>query len=163
MEPPTRVISVPGQDSWDFEKVLSWLRSEYSDIPNVVIIGDIGGRVDHGLRQIHNLHLATPGTEYARGLAFLVSSKSLSFILKPGRHCIHVGDVGSALVGNHIGILPAGNPSTVTTSGLERDYHELRLWFGGHIITGRILPRTLKLDIITTHSVLFTIDILQTI
>ncbi|KAF4471811.1 thiamine pyrophosphokinase [Fusarium albosuccineum] len=160
LEPPTGIFSVPDQNSWDFEKVLSWLRCEHPDPIDVVIVGGLGGRVDHGLRQIHNLHLATPDPGYDRGTAFLLFSKSLSFILKPGQHTIHL-EASSALLGQHVGILPAGRVSTVTTRGLEHDARELRLAFGDRVIISRILPGTFELGIVTSDPVLFTIDIIK--
>ncbi|CAH0057448.1 unnamed protein product [Clonostachys solani] len=158
---PTQIISVPGQDSWDFEKVLSWLRSNCGQNIDTMIIGDLGGRMDHGLRQIHNLILATPGNDYSGGRSFLVSRESLTFILKAGRHSISIKEHSPLMFGDHIGIMPAGIPSTVTTKGLEADVQNVELGLGERVILDRISPTTSEIEIVTTCSLVFTIELLH--
>lgn len=62
---------------------------------------------------------------------------------------------------SHVEILPIGNPLTITTAGLVDDAKESSIALGDRVITGRIWPWTEELIIVTTHSMLFTIDLFE--
>ncbi|KAK3290444.1 thiamine pyrophosphokinase [Chaetomium fimeti] len=146
---------------------------------DIVAIGGLGGRVDQGLSQLHHLYLFQRGADYADGRVYLFSGESLTFLLKPGRHRIRVRDAnrdsGGAgdgdgdgvsgtgdVFGKHVGILPVGGPSRITTSGLEWDVSDWETWFGGPMSTSNhVLPTTEVVEVETTAEVLFTIALRQ--
>ncbi len=95
---------------------------------------------------------------------YLFSGESLTFLLKGGsgsggRHRIRVRDHGhDDVFGKHVGILPVGGPSRITTRGLEWDVQDWETEFGGRVSTSNhVLPGTEVVEVETTRDVLFTI------
>jgi thiamine pyrophosphokinase len=146
---------------------------------DIVAIGGLGGRVDQALSQIHHLYLFQAGgveeddeeghvpaeqrSTYDAGRVYLVSSHSLTFLLRRGRHRIRVQEVGEAeagipsVFGKHVGILPIGEPSRITTRGLEWDVTDWLTRFGGRVSTSNhILPETEVVEVETTRDVVWT-------
>lgn len=122
--------------------------------------------MDQGLSQLHHLYLFQTDPRYAAGRMYLFSGESLTFLLKPGRHRIRVRDGpagGEADVfGKHVGILPVGGPSRITTRGLEWDVTDWETEFGGQVSTSNhVLPETQVVEVATTRDVLFTIALRQ--
>ncbi|CCF45711.1 thiamine pyrophosphokinase [Colletotrichum higginsianum] len=158
LEKPAQVIHDSDQYSTDFGKAVSWIRSNHEPAIDIVALGGLGGRVDQGLSQVHHLYLFQPGTDYAHGKLYLVSGQSLTFLLKPGHHSIWVREGGDDVFGKHVGIIPIGGTSYITTKGLEWDVEDWETKFGGHISTSNhVLPETTVVEIATTNTVLFTI------
>ncbi|KAH6631287.1 thiamine pyrophosphokinase [Chaetomium tenue] len=140
---------------------------------DIVAIGGLGGRVDQGLSQLHHLYLFQTDARYADGRMYLFSGESLTFLLKAGRHRIRVreGSVvsggggggggnggGGDVFGKHVGILPVGAASRITTRGLEWDVEDWETRFGGRVSTSNhVLPTTEVVEVETTEEVLFTI------
>ncbi|OHE90792.1 thiamine pyrophosphokinase [Colletotrichum orchidophilum] len=163
LERPAQVIHKPDQYSTDFAKAISWVRTNHASDLDVVALGGLGGRVDQGLGQVHHLYLFQPGPDYAQGKVFLVSGQSLTFLLKPGRHSIWVREGGEDVFGKHVGIIPIGGTSHITTKGLEWDVENWETKFGGHISTSNhVLPETKVVEVETTEPVLFTIALVGT-
>lgn len=186
--PQTLVIRDPDQESTDFGKAVAYIRQHYhttTSIPNshphhhhatpkpldIVAIGGLGGRVDQGLSQLHHLYLFQTDAHYADGRMYLFSGESLTFLLKAGRHRIRVREEGSVVsggggggngggdvFGKHVGILPVGAASRITTRGLEWDVQDWETRFGGRVSTSNhVLPTTEVVEVETTEEVLFTI------
>ncbi|KAL2753150.1 hypothetical protein ACRALDRAFT_1083592 [Sodiomyces alcalophilus JCM 7366] len=154
----TRVIHDADQESTDYGKAVAWVRSQHLRCPDIVALGGLGGRVDQGLSQLHHLYLFQPGPGYELGRAFLLSGRSLTFLLKPGTHLIRVRDGKGDVFGKHVGIIPLGEPSIITTKGLEWDVENWETRFGGRMSTSNhILPETQVVEVGTTASVLFTV------
>lgn len=127
-------------------------------------MGGLGGRVDQGLSQLHHLYLFQTDPSYAEGRMFLVSGESLTFLLKTGKHRVHVrekDDTGTILgdvFDKYVGIVPIKEPSVISTKGLEWDVEDWKTEFGGMISTSNhVLPETLVVEVETTKDVLFTI------
>lgn len=131
-------------------------------------MGGLGGRVDQALSQLHHLYLFQTSPTYADGKMFFLSGESLSFLLKAGKHRIHVREpdakVGSFArmsgdpFAKHVGILPVKEPSVITTKGLEWDVENWPTEFGGQMSTSNhVLPETTVVDVETTKDVIFTI------
>ncbi|ATY60713.1 thiamine pyrophosphokinase, putative [Cordyceps militaris CM01] len=158
---PAQVIHDRDQESSDFGKAIKWIRDSYK--MDIVALGGIGGRVDQGISQLHHLYLFQPGTGYDEGRIFLLSGSSLTFLLKTGRHLIHVREDGEHDVfAKHVGIVPLREPSHITTRGLEWDVTDWMSQIGGKISTSNhILPGTKHIEIETTKDVLFTIALRQ--
>lgn len=173
---PAKVIHDPEQYSTDFGKTVKWIRassapssedtSGSSSAPvDIVAMGGLGGRVDQGLSQLHHLYLFQTSPTYAEGRLFLVSGESVTFLLKAGRHRIHVRDgkgVGSRreedVFDKYAGIIPVKEPSVITLRGFEWDVTDWETEFGGQMSTSNhVLPETEAVEVETTRDVLFTI------
>lgn len=128
-------------------------------------MGGLGGRVDQGLSQLHHLYLFQTSPTYAEGRLFLVSGESITFLLKAGKHRIHVrerGDAGSRreedVFDKYAGIVPVKEPSVITLRGFEWDVTAWETEFGGQMSTSNhVLPETEAVEVETTRDVLFTI------
>ncbi|KAK1837556.1 thiamine pyrophosphokinase 1 [Colletotrichum chrysophilum] len=154
------VVHFTDQNTYDIDKVVSWLRSAYSQNFDIVLYGGIGGRVDHGLRQIHYLFFLQPEFDYSTGKIFLASQDSLTFLMKPGRHVVSMRrDIGGCL-GDTIGLIPVASESIVSTKGLEKDVSEVKIGFHGSIMSScRILQEQQELEVLTTEQILFTVSL----
>lgn len=127
-------------------------------------MGGLGGRVDQGVSQLHQLYMYQTGLEYENGRIFLLSGSSLTFLLKPGQHFIHVRDDGEPdAFAKYVGIIPLQEPSHITTKGLEWDVTDWYSMIGGKLSTSNhVLPDTKCVEVKTTKTVLFTIALRQT-
>lgn len=172
LDRPAQVIRQTDQESTDFGKAVSWVRSHHGSSADIVALGGLGGRVDQGLSQLHHLYLFQPGPGYESGRVFLLSGEALTFMLKPGKHAIHVregegesgggGGSGEDVFGKHVGIIPIGEPSVISTKGLEWDVEDWETRFGGNISTSNhVLEETRVVHVETTRSVLFTIALAE--
>lgn len=165
---PSQIIHDSDQYSTDFGKAVKHIRSSTSTPSHgpmdIVAMGGLGGRVDQGLSQLHHLYLFQTDPSYAEGRMFLVSGESLTFLLKAGKHRVHVrekDDTGTILgdvFDKYVGIVPIKEPSVISTKGLEWDVEDWKTEFGGMISTSNhVLPETLVVEVETTKDVLFTI------
>ncbi|KAK6953729.1 hypothetical protein Daesc_003691 [Daldinia eschscholtzii] len=157
--------------STDFAKAVVFVRKEFPK-RDIVCMGGLGGRVDQGLSQLHHLYLFQTSPTYADGRMYLVSGESLSFLLKAGKHRIHVREP-DAVIGDSVrmsgepfakwvGIIPIKEASVITTKGLEWDVEDWLTQFGGRMSTSNhLLPETTVVEIETTKDVLFTIALKQ--
>ncbi|CAJ2512573.1 Uu.00g055880.m01.CDS01 [Anthostomella pinea] len=164
-----RIIQDADQYATDFTKAVRLVRKELSGRhTHLVCLGGLGGRADQGLSQLHHLYMFQTSPTYADGRMFLLSPESLSFVLKPGRHRIHVRERGALCSGfarvsgdpfaKYVGIVPVGRPSVITTRGLEWDVQDWPTEFGVQMSTSNhVLPETDVVVVETTEDVLFTI------
>ncbi|ERT01187.1 thiamine pyrophosphokinase [Sporothrix schenckii 1099-18] len=180
----TEIIHDTDQYSTDFTKAVKLVQDRHPGI-DVVALGGLGGRVDQGVSQLHHLYLFGERRRDAtsekyrigwsdetapHGSTFLLTSDSLTFLLLPGLHRIHVrerlgdgGDGGNGepaedVFAKHVGILPMQGPSVITTSGLEWDITDWPTEFGGQMSTSNhVLPETEIVEVLTNRSVVFTI------
>lgn len=130
---------------------------------DIIALGGIGGRVDQGISQLHHLYLFQSGTGYEEGKIFLLSGSSLTFLLKAGKHHIHVREDGEQdAFAKHVGIIPLREPSHITTKGLEWDVTDWLSQIGGKVSTSNhIMPDTRYIEVETTKDVLFTVALRQ--
>ncbi|KAL7629885.1 thiamine pyrophosphokinase [Parahypoxylon ruwenzoriense] len=165
------IIHDPDQYSTDFTKAVMFVREKFPG-SDIVCMGGLGGRVDQGLSQLHHLYLFQTSPTYVDGRIFFLSGESLSFLLKAGKHHIHVREpeaaVGSLVRMNghpfakYVGIIPIKEPSVITTKGLEWDVQDWPTEFGGQISTSNhVLPETNAVEVKTTTDVIFTIALKQ--
>lgn len=114
--------------------------------------------MDQAVSQLHHLYVFQKGPGYTEGRVYLISKESITFLLKAGKHHIHVRDGGEDLFGKHVGILPVKEPSHITTKGFEWDVEDWLTEFGGKMSTSNhILPETTVAEVFTTKDVLFTV------
>lgn len=177
---PARIIHDRDQESTDFGKAVHHIRARNNSTStttttsphpphpplDIVAVGGLGGRVDQALSLLHHLHLFQADPAYAEGRLYLVSDESLTFLLKTGRHRVRVrgaagdagDDDGGGMFDKYVGIVPVGEPSVISTSGLEWDVTDWRTEFGGRVSTSNhVLPETEVVEVRTTKDVLFTI------
>ncbi|KAI8957348.1 thiamine pyrophosphokinase [Daldinia sp. FL1419] len=165
------IICDPDQYSTDFGKAVKYGRQAFPK-KDIICLGGLGGRVDQGLSQLHHLYLFQTSTTYVDGKMFFLSGESLSFLLKAGKHRIHVREpnatVGSSVrmsgepFAKYVGIIPVKEPSVITTKGLEWDVENWPTEFGGQMSTSNhLLPETEVVEVETTKDVLFTIALKQ--
>ncbi|KAK3990833.1 thiamine pyrophosphokinase 1 [Cladorrhinum sp. PSN332] len=164
---PTQVIHKPDQESTDFGKAITYVREQHPGL-DIVAVGGLGGRVDQGLSQLHHLYMFQRDAHYAEGRIYLFSGESLTFLLKGNmiEHRIGVrdgrekeeGGAGGEVFGKHVGILPVGEKSRITTKGLEWDVEDWETEFGGRVSTSNhLLPGTEVVSVRTERDVLFTV------
>lgn len=133
----------------------------YQENMDIVVLGGLGGRVDHGMATLHQLYSFQDDPKYASGRMSLLSSESITFVLKSGKHKIKVRDSSPEIaLGEHIGIIPIKEPSVITTTGLRWDVTDWKTEFGGMISTSNQVKED-WVTVETTKDVLFTIDLIQ--
>lgn len=159
----TQIVEDQDQESTDFAKCVNYLRNtvfpNHSSASNIVCLGGLGGRVDQGLSQLHHLYMEQKDPNYKDGRVYLLSTESITFVLKRGNHRILVRDPQApSLLGKHIGIIPLKGPSVITTRGLKWDVTNWLTEFGGQISTSNHVREDM-VDIVTTADVLFTIEL----
>ncbi|KAK4180624.1 thiamine pyrophosphokinase [Triangularia setosa] len=177
--PPRRTSVIYHRDDYstDFAKAVEHIRQRFTPPPpsskppkDIVAVGSLGGRVDHGLSQLHHLYLYQTDPDYRNGKMYFFSGESLTFMLKAGRkHIIRVrddcptGEESDDVFAKWVGILPVKEPSVITTKGLEWDVTDWPTEFGGQMSTSNhIRPETQVVEIETTKDVLFTMSLRQT-
>jgi thiamine pyrophosphokinase len=148
----------PDQYSTDFGKAFKRVGTEKPNV-DIVVLGGLGGRVDQGMATMGHLYMFQSDSGYASGRIFLLSSESITFVLKAGKHRIKIKESFPGIgLGKHIGIIPLKEPSIITTKGLEWDVENWETEFGGQMSTSNHV-REDWLEIETTGDVLFTIDL----
>ncbi|KAH8681737.1 putative thiamine pyrophosphokinase [Xylariales sp. PMI_506] len=179
--PSLQIIHDEDQYSTDFTKAVRHIRTraaaaggDGSQQPvNIVAMGGLGGRVDQGLSQLHHLYMFQTSPTYSDGRVYLVSGSSLTFLLKTGRHVIHVrepAEVSSAggsggggggreeLFDKYAGIVPIKEPSVITLKGFEWDVEDWTTEIGGLVSTSNhVLPESEVVEVVTSKDVIFTI------
>lgn len=153
----TAIDMDPSQDSTDFTKCISYIATHYAPtlraVPDILVLGGLGGRVDQGLSILHHLYKAPE--LYPQGRIFLLSSSAITFLLTAGCHRIVVKDAG---LGRHVGIMPLGAPARISTRGLEWDVQDWETRFGGQMSTSNLVREEVVV-VETSADVLFTIDL----
>lgn len=153
----------------DFAKAVRHVRNTHGGTRDIVAMGGLGGRVDQGLSQIHNLYKFQESPTYDEGRLYLISSENISWVLKAGSHKIHVrepkvdGQVREELFDKYAGILPVKQPAIITLKGFEWDVQDWPTEFGGANMStsNHVLPESEVVEVITNSDVLFTIALRQ--
>jgi thiamine pyrophosphokinase len=157
------IVRESEQDSTDFTKALRWLRKQsMGDLGgrvDVLALGGLGGRVDHGFSVVHHLLKAVKDAELLNGDIYLLSEQSLSFVLKQGRNTIHAVAPGpSSTFQESIGIIPVRGPATISTKGLEWDVENWKTEVGGQVSTSNHI-RADVVEIDASDTLLCTIEL----
>jgi thiamine pyrophosphokinase len=157
------IVRDPDQYSTDFTKCLKWLRQNTSRSGrpgsrlDVVAFGGLGGRVDQAFSQIHHLYMATKDKELLVGEIYLLSERSLSFVLEEGLNKI---ELRRKVFAENVGIIPINGPGVITTRGLAWDVQDWKTEFGGQISTSNHLTSE-SIEIETVTRVLFTVELVE--
>jgi thiamine pyrophosphokinase len=168
----TRTVKIDDQESaTDFGKCLVYIKNDI--VPkqpglNVVVLGGLGGRMDHAFSQVHQLfkeHKESFSENYQVGRIYLLSTESIAFVLGPDViHRIYVKDKHDSFVlGKHVGIIPFKGKAIITTKGLKWDVEKWETEIGDEVSTSNIaegFETSGAIAVCTTiNSVLFTIDL----
>ncbi|XP_008789909.1 thiamine pyrophosphokinase 1 isoform X2 [Phoenix dactylifera] len=146
------------QDTTDLHKCIAFICSSTPDPEKsnlcILILGALGGRFDHEVGNINVLY------RFSNIRIILLSDDCLIYLLpKTHRHEIHIQ---SSVEGPHCGLIPAGAPSTsTTTTGLQWDLTDMGMSFGGLISTSNIV-RGAKVTVQSDSDLLWTISIRKT-
>lgn len=145
----------PDQYCPDFAKAMKKISQELPNVRDVLVLGSLGGRVDHGvglLSELYREHKHNhPGIRF-----WLFSESSVSVILQPGTTAIHT-PLHSGLITRNIGILPCYGPATISTQGMEWDVHDWPTEMGGQISTSNHIVSD-RITVTTDTDVLLTIE-----
>lgn len=130
--PSTKVVSTPDQAETDFTKSLRVLKSPLAslNVKDIVVLQEFSGRLDQIMGNINTLHKCEQIIDNSR--LFLLSSNSMTWLLKPGQHSIKIP---KDLLEQHrwCSLLPIGGKSVVTTDGLKWNLSSGLLSFGGMV------------------------------
>lgn len=126
------IVNTPDQDETDFTKCLriTLERTKALSVDQVIVLGSVGGRMDHHFGNIATLFTAASLTSKP---IYLVSKGSMACLLPPGKSVIHA-DTG--LEDDWCGLIPVGRRCDhVTTTGLKWNLDDQPLAFGELVST----------------------------
>lgn len=130
----SRVVQTIDQDETDFTKSLRVLEPfvDEMNLENIIALCETSGRLDQILANINTLfkNLQKPA-EISRPV-FILSANSLSWLLTPGDHEIHIPDSVKKL---WCALIPVLEPTMVTTNGLKWNLTNHTMKFGGMVST----------------------------
>lgn len=157
MEKGTKFFQLNNQDMTDFHKTLRFavncvrnkeidqeiinhnIKTEFSfkssdvaelvqtDFEQIYSICDIGGRTDHCIGNFNTLYRDT----LVNFKIYLVSSESMTFLLKKGINIIYIDD--ELHCGQYCGFFPLGCPAIITTYGLKYNVYNKQMKFGSFV------------------------------
>jgi thiamine pyrophosphokinase len=160
----SQIIRDPDQETTDFMKCLKLISTRTGEIIrgspqklDVVALGGLGGRVDHGLSQLHHLYMAGEDTSLHIERIILLTPESITFLLHKGHNKIYTPH-SKGLLAKNVGIIPVGRPAVISTKGLEWDVSDWTTEFGGRISTSNHVKSDI-IEVETTERVVFTIEL----
>ncbi|KAL5285539.1 TPK1 family protein [Megaselia abdita] len=128
----TKIVNTPDQNETDFTKSLRVLKSslERLNVKNIIVLQEFSGRLDQIMGNINTLYKCGDILDNHR--LFLLSSCSMTWLLKPGQHSIQIP---KELCDQNrwCSLLPIGDKSVVTSDGLKWNLHNDILGFGGMV------------------------------
>lgn len=124
-----KIVNTPDQNETDFTKSLRVLKSNLDrlNVRNVIVFQEFSGRLDQMMGNINTLYKCE-SILLENSRVFLLSSSSMTWLLKPGQHSI---EIPRDLVENKrwCSLLPIGEKAIVTTDGLKWDLCEFLILF----------------------------------
>lgn len=138
------------QDTTDFMKAVT-LGNELYQVHGLLVLGALGGRLDHTFHSIFHLFLSLKHHQ----TVYLLNDACVSFLLHP--NVPNIVKTPQNLLGKAVGIIPIAGPTRITTKGLQWDVEDWETSFYTQISTSNYLVA----DQVTVESpdpVLFTIE-----
>lgn len=190
------IIHYPEQDSTDFAKAVYHIRNHFigqhenkeeenQKSIDIVVLGDLSGRIDHAMSILHNLYTlqekVDEENEYLAGRLYLVSSEAITFMLQAGTHKVemenlernqlfnhnnnqnsHINNIKDnndlVKINKHVGIIPLKESSIISTLGLQWDVTNWETQFGGQISTSNYIINNV-VSIQTSKDILITLEL----
>lgn len=150
-----KVSKDPDQYSTDLAKAVKKVTTERPDVRDILVLGSLGGRVDHGIGLLSELFKEhkynNPGIRF-----WLFSESSVSVLLRPGSTTIHT-PLKSGLITQNIGVLPVYGRAVLTLQGMEWDVEDWPTEMGGQISTSNHIAADC-ITVVTDNDVLLTIE-----
>ncbi|CAD7092130.1 unnamed protein product [Hermetia illucens] len=147
----------PNQDETDFTKAVRLLEPilEKKQITSIIAIQEHGDRFDHIMGNINTLYKANKFLKDTR--SYLISEGSLTWLLAPGKHSIHVP---MHLVDNQrwCSLVPISGKTIVTTKGLKWDLENGELEFGKLVSTSNTYASQ-NLEVTTNNYLLWSMGV----
>lgn len=147
------ILHIREQNSTDFMKCINTIYKRHENV-DIAAFCSFGGRVDQSFHSIHVLYWQSVHNP-TKGRLYLFGPESLTFLLKPGENKIHLP---ADRFGPSCGILPIGQPATISTEGLEWDVREWKTSFGTQMSTSNSLVADM-IVITTDEAVVFTVSL----
>lgn len=144
------VLHNPDQYSTDFMKAVT-LGNEKYGVHGLLVLGALGGRLDHTFHSIFHLFLSLKHHQ----TVYLVNDSCVSFLLHP--NVPNIVKTPRNLLGKAVGIIPVAGPTRITTKGLQWDVEDWETSFYTQISTSNYLTAD-QVTIESPDPVLFTIE-----
>lgn len=155
------VVHTPDQDETDFSKSLMQLETKLKDtrIRTVVVVSQTSGRLDQIMANINTMHRSNKYCSADRIL--LLSDNSLSFVLQPGKHSIHIPP-NLVTKNDWCALIPFREATKLHTTGLKWNLRDQLTQFGSQISTSNTYaPNTSVVEVCTNQPVLWSMGITQ--
>ncbi|KAI9886462.1 MAG: protein transport protein bos1 [Watsoniomyces obsoletus] len=157
-----KIVQMRKQDTTDFQKCVDRVREfqtskTWPPSMDIVALGGLGGRVDQAFSLFHQLLKMARDESTSLGRIWLCSDTSMTFVLNEGLNIIHT-PLGHGYFQKNVGILPVGQPATITTKGLEWDVVNWKTEFGHQVSTSNHVMSDI-LEITTSTKIFFTIEL----
>lgn len=140
------------QYATDFIKCVNSVKENYYTDFDLLVIGGLGGRIDHSFHSLHHLYLSFQQNEQ---LVYLISPENVSFLLPPGTSEL---ETPLRFLGKTCGLIPLSGSAHITTSGLEWDVTDWETSFGSKISTSNHLLND-RISVTSDSPILFTAEL----
>lgn len=153
------VVHTPDQNETDFSKSLMEVERHIkaTSVRSIVVVSQTSGRLDQILACINTLHRSQRFTSATQ--IYLLSDNSLSFLLQPGTHLIHIP---APLVAKQdwCALIPFQGATQVKTTGLKWNIKNQTMQFGSLVTTSNTYePSTTVVEVCTDKALLWSMGI----
>nr|ACO11082.1 Thiamin pyrophosphokinase 1 [Caligus rogercresseyi] len=150
------VVETPDQDYTDFTKCLMEVKKRRPELKTFFTLVQNSGRLDQIFANIETLFHASSllGDDY---LVYLMDNESISWLLRPGIHCIQYD---APIEGQHyVGLIPIEAPvQSCTSTGLKWNLSDQELAFGKLVSTSNEFDQSGECVLQSSGSILFTLQ-----
>lgn len=153
-----QIIPAPDQNETDFTKALrisvSHIAENKKNVDAILVIARNGDRLDHVLGNLNTLYSAL---EICPFPVFILGDNSLTWLLKEGKHRIHLDE---SMMNSHVGLIPLGEPCLdVTTTGLKWNLSHGKMQFGGLISVCNRFDGSEEVTVETDKKLVWTMEV----
>ncbi|KAF7186564.1 Thiamine pyrophosphokinase 1 [Pseudocercospora fuligena] len=145
----------PDQYSTDFGKAVKTIAAKMPQVRDVLVLGSLGGRVDHGIGLLHEIYRQQK-YHHPELRFWFFSEASVTILLRPGTTEI-VTPLKDGLITPNIGILPLYGKAVISIEGCEWDVTDWPTELGGQLSTSNHIVSD-QVSITIDVDVLFTAE-----